>query len=66
MAGDEPSADSSQLDMLLFWEVWNLLERDFYGDQPAELVKRYGAVRGLAEAYGDTYTYFVEPQPASQ
>ncbi|MCB9158921.1 MAG: S41 family peptidase [Caldilineaceae bacterium] len=56
-AGDDP------VNLQLFWEVWHLLDQDFYGEKPSETDQRYGAVRGLVEAYGDPYTFFVEPQP---
>jgi carboxyl-terminal processing protease len=46
-----------------FWEVWSLLERDFYGETPSEEVRYYGAVRGLVQSFDDPYTYLVEPQP---
>ena len=55
--------DSGRPDMLLFWEVWNLLDRDFYGEQPSDEERRYGAVRGLVQTFDDPYTYLVEPQP---
>ncbi len=50
-------------DMQLLWEVWRLLDRDFFGDKPNEDARRYGAVRGLVDSFGDPYTFFVEPQP---
>ena len=55
--------DSGRPDMLLFWEVWNLLDRDFYGQRPSDEDRRYGAVRGLVQTFDDPYTYLVEPQP---
>ncbi len=50
-------------DFGLFWEAWNILQRDFYGDQPAGLNRTYGAIKGLTQAYDDPYTVFVEPEP---
>lgn len=47
----------------IFWEAWEILQRDFYGDQPANQSRTYGAIKGLAEAYGDPYTVFIEPEP---
>lgn len=47
----------------LFRQVWMLLEKDFYGEDPSLTDRSYAAVRGLTEAYGDGYTRFVEPQP---
>jgi carboxyl-terminal processing protease len=47
----------------VFWEVWHLLERDFYGEKPDPTKRVYGAVHGLAQAFQDPFTLFVEPQP---
>ncbi|MCB0116503.1 MAG: S41 family peptidase [Caldilineaceae bacterium] len=47
----------------LYQQVWTLLERDFYGEDPTLRQRIYGSVRGLADTYNDPYTYFVEPQP---
>ncbi len=47
----------------VFWEAWDILQRDFYGDQPASQSRTYGAIQGLTEAYGDPYTVFVQPAP---
>jgi carboxyl-terminal processing protease len=45
----------------LFWEVWEHVERDFYGELPSDQEVAYGAIRGMLQATGDPYTYFVEP-----
>lgn len=47
----------------IFWEVWHLLDRDFYGEKPDVTKRVYGAVHGLAQVFQDPYTLFVEPQP---
>lgn len=57
------TASDSPADMQLFWEVWHLLERDFYGDKPDATERLYGALHGLAGSFQDPYTVFVEPQP---
>lgn len=46
-----------------FWQVWDLLDRDFYGDKPDAQARTYGAIAGMVERFGDPYTFFVEPQP---
>jgi len=46
-----------------FWQVWHLLDRDFYGDKPDETARTYGAIAGMVQRFDDPYTYFVEPQP---
>jgi carboxyl-terminal processing protease len=47
----------------VFWEAWDILQRDFYGDKPPTEARTYGAINGLVESYGDPFTYFVEPEP---
>jgi len=49
--------------MANFWQVWELLDRDFYGAKPDAQTRVYGAIAGMVERFGDPYTYFVEPQP---
>lgn len=64
-----PSLDAAstspegQADLDIYWQVWRLLEQDFYGDDPAPTERMYGSIRGLAQSYNDPYTFFVEPQP---
>lgn len=47
----------------LFRQVWQLLEQDFYGEDPSLTQRTYASVRGLIDSYGDGYTRFIEPQP---
>ena len=35
-AGTPPLPDADRVDMATFWQVWNLLEQDFYGERPSE------------------------------
>lgn len=62
-ATDEEASPAAAQDLGVFWEVWRLLDANFYGNQPDAQARVYGAVRGLTGAYGDAYTLFVEPQP---
>lgn len=49
----------------IFWEAWNVIERDFNRDDPLDTQKMiYGAVSGMVRALGDPYTVFVEPAQA--
>jgi len=45
----------------VFWEAWEHVEGEFYGDLPAERDISYGAIRGMLQAVDDPYTYFIEP-----
>ncbi len=49
----------------LFWEVWEILQRDYYGELPDMQTVTYGAIRGMLETLGDEYTSFIEPDIAA-
>ena len=55
------SLGAEQADLRDFWQVWSLLERDFYGPIPPAEARTYGAIAGMVQAYDDPYTLFVEP-----
>ncbi|MBE2238819.1 MAG: S41 family peptidase [Caldilineaceae bacterium] len=55
----QPAADA----MANYWQVWSLLDRDFYGAKPDAEQRTYGAIAGMVQRFGDPYTFFVEPQP---
>jgi len=55
------TADPENMD--IYWQAWQILERDFYGRKPVGVKRIYGAIQGLVNAYDDPYTVFVEPQP---
>lgn len=61
--GAAAASTEATVDFGVFWEAWDILQRDFYGDQPASQNRTYGAIKGLTEAYEDPYTVFVEPEP---
>lgn len=48
----------------LFWEVWELIQRDYYGDLPDEDEMTYGAIRGALNTLGDPFTAFIDPETA--
>jgi carboxyl-terminal processing protease len=48
----------------LFWEAWELIQRDYYGDLPSEEEMTDGAIRGAVDSLGDPYTAYIEPQRA--
>src|SRR4051812_30264917 len=51
------------VDFSLFWKAWALLkEKHVSGDKTTDDQKLYGAIKGLAESYGDPYTVFFPPQ----
>ena len=48
-----------------FWEVWNVLNQQFYGQIPNEDERVYGAIRGLVNTFGDQHTLFIDPVHAA-
>ena len=53
---------SQDVDFDLFWEVWDILEKEFVDrDKLSEKEMFYGAVRGLVSSLGDPYTVFMNP-----
>ncbi len=49
----------------LFWEVWEIVQREYYGDIPDMQSITYGAIRGMLDTLDDDYTSFVEPTIAA-
>ena len=61
---EQSSATPSELNDLFvpFWEAWNLVH-DKYVDQPVDdTLLMQGAIRGMMNAVGDDYTYYMDPQ----
>lgn len=51
----------------VFWEVWNLVESEFYHRAPLDRQRMIqGAIRGMLESLGDQYTVYQEPDLAAQ
>lgn len=67
-ATPSPSAaanDDIQQRFRIFWEAWDVIERDFNRDGPLDTQKMiYGATSGMVRSLGDPYTVFVEPAQA--
>ena len=46
----------------VFWEAWQVVERDFYDKSQIDHQKLiYGAVKGMVDAVGDPYTVYQTP-----
>jgi len=52
------------VDFGIFWEAWELLQSDFYGELPPESELPYAAIRGVIATTGDPYTAFLDPVQA--
>ncbi|HUY62189.1 MAG TPA: S41 family peptidase [Candidatus Paceibacterota bacterium] len=66
--GLDPTPDPN-VDLTDFWEAWNALQSNYVITHasttlPSTQDKVYGAIQGLASAYGDPYTIFFPPQQA--
>ncbi len=57
-------AEEEEVDLDVFWEVWNTLESRFYYDLPSEEERIQGAIEGLVESVNDPYTAYVPPEAA--
>ncbi len=59
---EDNSQKSENLDLSLFWEVWNRLNH-YYIDKKALIPQKivYGAISGMVNALGDPYTIFLPP-----
>jgi carboxyl-terminal processing protease len=75
-ASSEPSAEPSPVPTIeippetgatfdLFWEAWDLIQRDYYGDLPTDEEMTYGAIRGALNTLDDPFTAFIEPETAA-
>ncbi len=54
-------------DFKVFWEVWQLVDQQFYHKEPLDYKKMtYGAITGMLKSLGDDYTGFDEPANAAQ
>ncbi len=48
----------------IFWEAWNIIKGEYYGDVPSRQTLTHGAIRGMLTGLGDSHTVLVEPEPA--
>jgi len=49
----------------LFWEVWDLVQRNYYGELPDMQAVTHAAIRGMLSTLDDQYTAFIEPSAAA-
>lgn len=52
-------------EFVTFWEAWQFLNEEYYGDIPADDERVYGAVRGMVASFGDQHTSFIDPVRAA-
>lgn len=49
----------------LFWDAWDIIRKEYYGDIPDTQTIIHGAIQGSLQKLGDPYTSFIEPQIAA-
>ena len=48
----------------LYHEIWEIIEREFYGELPSQDEQIYGAIRGALQTLDDDHTAFLDPNMA--
>ena len=49
----------------VFWEAWDLVQENYYGELPDLQEITYAAIRGMLDTVDDKYTAFIEPDVAA-
>lgn len=58
-----PPPEYKDVDLSLFWKVWQVLEQDYYDTEKIDRqTMAWGAIKGLASSLDDPYTFFLTPQ----
>jgi len=61
------SSTTDSLDFNLYWEVWDRLKSNYVDKNKVQNKDLfYGSLKGMAEATGDPYTVFMDPQEAKE
>ncbi|MDQ7029246.1 MAG: S41 family peptidase [Ardenticatenia bacterium] len=61
IGGQNPNSADRPANFDIFWEAWDILKREFYGELPEGRQVTYAAIRGVLVALGDPNTILVEP-----
>lgn len=60
---EAPPTDKKDIDFKLFWDVWDLVSKEYVDKKAIDAQKMYyGAIQGMVSALGDPYTVFLPPQ----
>ena len=61
------TSTSETIDFNLYWQVWNELKTNYVDkNKVSNQSLFYGSLKGMAEATGDPYTVFMDPQEAQR
>jgi carboxyl-terminal processing protease len=60
----QPPATPEELQTLFapFWEAWNIVHSQYVNQPLDDTLLMQGAIRGMMEAVGDDYTYYMDPK----
>lgn len=65
--GEDTTPEELRDQFLIFWDVWRLVDEEFYHKEPLDQQKMvYGAIKGLLASLEDDYTSFQEPEQAEK
>lgn len=56
-----PTGGANQVDFSLFWNAWNLVDQNFYGDTTKTNKRVDGAISGMVSGLNDPYTLYLPP-----
>jgi len=61
---EQTSATPQELQDLFvpFWEAWNIVQNQYVSQPVDNTLLMQGAIRGMMEAVGDDYTYYMDPK----
>lgn len=62
IAHQRPGPDLDDDRLAVLWEVWHILENDFFGRPLDEDRMIQGAITGMLDTLGDRHTRYVDPQ----
>lgn len=64
---DQPATKQNNIDLSLFWDVANRVENEYVETDALKSDKAlYGAIRGMVDSLGDSYTVFMDPEESKQ
>lgn len=55
------ASETRDINFSVFWEVWDLLDKEFVNQPVLDEGRFYGAIKGMVESLGDPYTVFLTP-----
>ena len=64
--GRDPEDKFTEVDLLLLWEVWQIIEAEYDGELPDDEELTYSAIQGVLKTLGDDFTRFAPPDVAER